>query len=61
MAKIKIDDILLDKAKRVAKTGGYSSVDEFVVHCIEIELARHKTDETESQSTGQLRGLGYVE
>ena len=61
MAKIKIDDGLFDRAKRASDAAGYSSVDEFIAHCIENELRKSKTDDTESQVADQLRGLGYIE
>jgi hypothetical protein len=61
MAKIKIDASLFDRAKRAAEAAGYSSVEEFIAHCIEKELQQHETDEAEKQVTDQLRGLGYIE
>ncbi len=61
MIKIKIDSGLYDRAKRAAETAGYSSVDEFVAHCIENELRKLKTDEAEGRVADQLRGLGYIE
>jgi hypothetical protein len=61
MEKIKIDSALLDRAKRAAAAAGYSSVEEFVAHCIENELKKLKVDEVESQVADQLRGLGYIE
>ena len=61
MAKLKIDDGLYDRAKRAADAAGYSSVEEFVAHCIENELQKLKTDQAESQVADQLRGLGYIE
>jgi hypothetical protein len=61
MAKIKIDDGLFDRAKRAAEGAGYSSVEEFVAHCIETALQKAKVDEAESQVADQLRGLGYIE
>jgi len=61
MAKINIDSALYDRAKKAAETTGYSSVDEFVVHCLENELKKIKSDEAESQVADQLRGLGYIE
>jgi hypothetical protein len=59
--KIKIDSGLLDRAKHAATAAGYSSVEEFIAHCIENELKRLKVDEAESQVADQLRGLGYIE
>jgi hypothetical protein len=59
--KIKIDSRLLDRAKRAAAAAGYSSVEEFIAHCVESELKKHKVDEVETQVADQLRGLGYIE
>ncbi len=61
MAKIQIESALYDRAKRASEAAGYSSVDEFIAHCIENELKKSKTDESESQVADQLRGLGYIE
>ena len=61
MEKIKIDAALLERAKRAATTAGYSSVEEFVAHCIENELKKHKVDEIEGQVADQLHDLGYIE
>jgi hypothetical protein len=61
MEKIKIDPGLLERARRAAASAGYSSVEEFVAHCIENELTRLKVDDAESRVTDQLRGLGYIE
>ena len=61
MAKINIDAGLYDRAKRAADAAGYSSVEEFVAHCIENELQKLKTDAAEGQVADQLRGLGYIE
>lgn len=61
MAKIQIDSALYDRAKRAAESAGYSSVEEFISHCIENELKKSKSDDAESQVADQLRGLGYIE
>jgi hypothetical protein len=61
MAKIKVDDGLYDRAKRASDGAGYSSVEEFIAHCIENELTKLKSDEAESQVSDQLRGLGYIQ
>ncbi len=63
MAKINIDNGLLDRAQKAADDAGYSSVEEFVAHCVENELKRLKADRdvTEEQVANQLRGLGYIE
>jgi hypothetical protein len=61
MVKVKIEDSLFDRAKKAAETAGYSSVDEFVAHCIENEIKKLKLEEAETQVADQLRGLGYIE
>jgi hypothetical protein len=59
--KVKIDAGLFDRAKKAATSAGYSSVEEFVAHCIEKELQKIQEDEVERQVGDQLRGLGYIE
>jgi hypothetical protein len=59
--KINIEQALYDRAKQAADAAGYSSVEEFVAHCIENELKKLKVDEAEDQVSKQLRGLGYIE
>jgi hypothetical protein len=61
MVKIKMEAGLYDRAKRAAEVAGYSSVEEFIVHCVENELQKLKVDEAEKQVADQLRGLGYIE
>jgi hypothetical protein len=61
MAKISIDDALYDRAKKLAAAAGYSSVEEFVTHCVETEVKRLDVAAAEEQVSKQLRGLGYIE
>jgi hypothetical protein len=61
MAKINLDQALFDRAKRAAEAAGYSSVEEFIAHCVETGIQKAKTDEAENQVADQLRGLGYIE
>jgi len=61
VAKINIESGLYDRAKQAADAKGYSSVEEFVAHCIENEIKKLKIDEAEGQVADQLRGLGYIE
>lgn len=61
MEKIKIDSTLLERARKAAAAVGYSSVEEFIAHCVEKELKKHEADEAEGQVADQLRGLGYIE
>ena len=61
MAKIKIDSNLFARVKEAAKAAGYSSPEEFVIHIIETELAKHQSSDSDEQVADQLRGLGYIE
>ena len=61
MTKIKIESSLYDRASKAAASAGYSSVEEFIAHCIENELKKLEVHEAESRVADQLRGLGYIE
>jgi hypothetical protein len=59
-SRIKLDKALLAKAKRYADLAGYSSVDEFVTHLLERELAKIDASESEDEIRKKLKGLGYL-
>ena len=61
MAKIKIDSNLYDRAKAAAESAGYSSIEEFITHTIETEVAKHEKSDDDDKVADQLRGLGYIE
>ena len=61
MAKIKIDSALHDRAKKASEKAGYSSLEEFVTHIIETEVAKHEHSDVDEKVADQLRGLGYLE
>ena len=61
MARIKIDNNLYDRVKKVAQLAGYSSPEEFVVHLIEKELSHLESASEEREVDERLRGLGYLE
>jgi len=61
MAKIKIDDALLERIKKVTEKVGYSAPDEFIVHVLEKELSVLESAESDQDVTERLRGLGYIE
>jgi hypothetical protein len=52
---------LADRAKAAAEKAGYSSLEEFVKHAVEKELARIEEAESKDQVAKQLKGLGYLE
>jgi hypothetical protein len=58
--RIKLDKALMAKVKRYADLAGYSSVDEFVTHVIEKELAKLEGSDSEDDIKKKLKGLGYI-
>lgn len=58
--KIKIDKDLLEKVKKYAEIAGYSSVDEFVTHALEREIAQLEEADSEEEIKKRLQGLGYI-
>jgi hypothetical protein len=58
--RIKLDKVLMAKVKRYADLAGYSSVDEFVTHVIEKELAKLEGSDSEEDIKKKLKGLGYI-
>jgi hypothetical protein len=59
-AKVKLDKELMDKVKKYAQLAGYSSVEEFVTHCLEREIARLEESDSEEEVKKKLKGLGYI-
>jgi Arc/MetJ-type ribon-helix-helix transcriptional regulator len=60
-ASVNLGQPLHERARAAAGKAGYSSVEEFVKHAVEKELARIEEAETKEAVTRQLRGLGYLE
>lgn len=58
--RIKLDKALMAKVKRYADLAGYSSVDEFVTHVLEKELAKIDESASEDEIRKKLKGLGYI-
>jgi len=58
--KIVLDDQLWQRAQAHVEKVGYSSVEEFVIHCIEKELNAPSAAD-QAQIEDRLRGLGYLE
>lgn len=59
-AKVKIDKALLDKIRKYAEMSGYSSVEEFITHCLEKEVAKIEEADSEDEIKKKLKGLGYI-
>ena len=58
--RIKVDPGLYAKLKKGAAAAGYASVEEFVRHVLEREVARLEQDEDRKMVDERLRGLGYI-
>jgi metal-responsive CopG/Arc/MetJ family transcriptional regulator len=58
--KIKLDRDLLARVKRYADLAGYSSVEEFIRHALEKELAKLEGADSEEEIQRRLKGLGYI-
>jgi len=59
-AKVKLDKDLLEKVKKYSALAGYSSVEEFVTHCLEREIAKLGESDSEEEIKKKLKGLGYI-
>jgi hypothetical protein len=58
--KIKLEKGLYERARKCSELAGYSSVDEFIVHLIEKELAQLEGAESDDEIKQRLKGLGYI-
>ena len=61
MNTIKLKKDLLQKVKRVAAAGGYSSPEEFVEHVLEREIAKLADAQSDEEIVRKLKGLGYID
>ncbi len=58
---IKLDKDLLKKIKRYSEIAGYSSVEEFITHALEKEIAQLEEGGTSDEEIRKkLQGLGYI-
>jgi len=59
-SKVKLDKGLLTRVKRYVDIAGYSSVEEFITHALEKELAHLEEADSEEEIRKRLQGLGYI-
>ena len=59
-SKIKLNKELLEKVKKYAAIAGYSSVEEFITHALEKEIAKLEEADSEDEIKKKLQGLGYI-
>jgi metal-responsive CopG/Arc/MetJ family transcriptional regulator len=57
---VKLDKDLVARVKRYSEVAGYSSVEEFITHALEKELAKLEGATSEVEIKTRLRGLGYI-
>ncbi len=57
--KIRIEPVLLERARKRAEELGYGSVEEYVAHLVELDLQKLTTAE-DAAVEDRLRGLGYL-
>jgi hypothetical protein len=58
--KVKLDKDLLARVKKYSDIAGYSSVEEFITHALEKELAKLEDAGSEEEIKKRLKGLGYI-
>lgn len=59
-SRVKLDRGLLKKIRMYARIAGYSSVEEFITHALEKEIAQLEEAESEDEIRKKLQGLGYI-
>ena len=57
---VKLDKELVARVRRYSEIAGYSSVEEFITHALEKELAKLDDAKSEEEIKKRLRGLGYI-
>ncbi len=57
---VKLEAELVAKVKRYADIAGYSSVEEFITHALDKELAKLEDADSEEEIRKRLQGLGYI-
>ncbi len=59
-SRVKLDKDLLARVKRYSDLAGYSSMEEFISHALEKELAVLEEADSEEEVRKRLKGLGYI-
>ena len=59
-SKITLNKDLLARIKKFTEIACYSSVEEFISHALEKELAVLEEADTEEEIKKKLQGLGYI-
>lgn len=59
-SRVKLDKDLLARVQRYSDMAGYSSMEEFISHALEKELAVLEEADSEEEVRKRLKGLGYI-
>jgi Arc/MetJ-type ribon-helix-helix transcriptional regulator len=57
---IKLSKALCDRAKLLVEKAGYSSLEEFIEHAMEKDLAHFEEADSKEDLIKKLTGLGYL-
>jgi len=57
---VKLSKTLCDRARIIVEKAGYSSLEEFIEHAMERDLARLEEIESKEDLIKKLKGLGYL-
>jgi Arc/MetJ-type ribon-helix-helix transcriptional regulator len=57
---VKLNASICERAKSIVEKAGYSSLEEFIEHAMERDLARLETSESKEDLLRKLKGLGYL-
>jgi len=58
--KVKIENDLMDRVRKVADVAGYATAEEFVVHVLEKEMLHFEDAGSDDDIRDKLKGLGYI-
>ncbi|MGI9070609.1 MAG: hypothetical protein ACR2JB_04595 [Bryobacteraceae bacterium] len=58
---MKLNKSLCDRARLLVEKAGYSSLEEFIEHAVEKDLARLEEADSKEDLIKKLKGLGYLE
>ncbi len=58
---VKLSKPLCERARQVVEKAGYSSLEEFIEHAMERDLARLEEADSKEELIKKLKGLGYIE
>ena len=58
--KVKIENDLMERIRKVADVAGYATPEEFIVHVLEKEMLHFEDAGSDDDIREKLKGLGYI-